>query len=290
MELDIKPGRYVAAISGGVDSMVLLDLLIKHSDLQIVVAHFNHGIRDDSLEDELLVKRIAKKNNLEFVCEQGHLGSTASEAVAREARYKFLRNVMDKYRAKAIITAHHQDDLIETMFLNVIRGTRRKGLTPFDSQADIIRPLLAYSKHQLVDYAMANNIVWHEDSTNSDQKYRRNYLRHSILNKVNPDIKNRIIELNHEMRLINQEIDLLIRKLVKSELDRPEFNALPFDVSCEVMAAWLRQKGLTDFDSKNIEKLVVAAKTKPSGKKVDAIKGWSMLIGKTTLALEPSDC
>src|SRR5689334_6585659 len=117
-----KPGHYVVAVSGGVDSMALLHMLNSRPDLKLTVAHFDHGIRDDSAQDLLLVEKVAKSYGRPFVFKAGRLGPDASEAGARTARYRFLRQVLRDCGAKAIITGHHQDDLLETAILNMLRG------------------------------------------------------------------------------------------------------------------------------------------------------------------------
>src|SRR5437764_343012 len=128
-----KPGKYVVAVSGGVDSVALLDMLARSDDLKLVVAHFDHGIRKDSAKDRKFVEDLAKNYDLPFVYEEGHLGSGTSEAVARGARYDFLHRVKKSHGAQAIITAHHQDDVLETAIINLLRGTGRKGLTSLTS-------------------------------------------------------------------------------------------------------------------------------------------------------------
>src|SRR6185369_2891937 len=122
MQLKVRPGKYVVAVSGGVDSMVLLELLRQKPKLELIVAHFDHGIRPESGEDRKLVQRIAKHYELPFVYVEGHLGASASEALAREARYAFLRKVQAEQGAEAIITAHHQDDMLETAIMDLMRG------------------------------------------------------------------------------------------------------------------------------------------------------------------------
>src|SRR5580704_3560158 len=109
-----KSGSYVVAVSGGVDSVVLLHRLQKQPGLRLVVAHFDHGMREDSAEDRRFVKALAQAYGAPFVYDEGHLGSGTSEAEAREARYNFLRRVQAASDAQAIVTAHHQDDLLET--------------------------------------------------------------------------------------------------------------------------------------------------------------------------------
>src|SRR6478752_10282835 len=105
MKVVVEPGRYVLAVSGGVDSMTLLDILAKKPGVELIVAHFNHGIREDSGQDEELVGQAAATYGLVFEIGSAQLGKNASEAAARDARYGFLRQVQAKYKAKAIITA-----------------------------------------------------------------------------------------------------------------------------------------------------------------------------------------
>ena len=146
MKLELEPGVYVVAVSGGVDSMVLLDLLRRQKDLKLVVAHLDHGIRSDSDLDRQLVQQVASKHGLAFVYNTAQLGPGASEALARKARYNFLRRVQLATNATAIVTAHHQDDLIETAILNLLRGTGRKGLSSLGDDKHLRRPLLHVSK------------------------------------------------------------------------------------------------------------------------------------------------
>src|SRR4051812_31887046 len=114
MKVKVPRGKYILAVSGGVDSMVLLDLLARKPGIELVVAHFDHGIRPDSKKDEVLVRKAAASYGVAFEPGQGNLGPAASEATARQARYHFLDEVLTKHQALKIITAHHQDDAIET--------------------------------------------------------------------------------------------------------------------------------------------------------------------------------
>jgi tRNA(Ile)-lysidine synthase len=274
MEIEIEPGTYVAAVSGGVDSMVLLDMLTKMPEVHVIVAHFDHGIRPDSDEDRKLVEAAAGRYGLPFVSARADLGPDASEATAREARYGFLYQVRRQYDAKAIITAHHQDDLLETAILNVLRGTGRKGLASLQSTEDIVRPLLSTTKEAIRRYAAEHRIAWREDSTNADDRYARNYVRHSIVPRLNETARRTLIGYIGRTGDMNPEIDSLLLdwfagRHASDELDRRRFAALPHAVACEVMAAWLRYHGVREFDRKTIGRLVVAAKTDAPGKLTD---------------------
>ncbi|MDB5186121.1 MAG: hypothetical protein JWL85_644 [Candidatus Saccharibacteria bacterium] len=294
MDATLKPGRYVVAVSGGVDSMVLLDILRRIPDIQLIVAHYDHGIRYDSSQDRRLVQSIAKQYGLTFLYDEGNLGPDASEAVARKARYEFLHKVRNASRANGIITAHHQDDLLETAILNLLRGTGRRGLSSLKSTDIMKRPLLHVPKHRLINYAQGNNLIWHEDSTNSDTRYTRNYIRHVLLPKFSPNDREKLLQHINRMHELNAEIDhhltnhLHVQPAVHMH-ERRSFIALPHKVAAEVLAAWLRKHGVRDFDRKTIERLIVAAKTFKPGQAADVDKRYLLRIGKDDLALIRKD-
>lgn len=281
----------MVAVSGGVDSMALLHALAGQSDLKLIAAHFDHGIRSDSHLDRQLVQHASLKYGIPFVYHEGNLGPGASEDVARKARYEFLHNVRKASGAKAVITAHHHNDALETAVLNMLRGTNRKGLTALRSRTNVHRPMLHISKDDIRGYAQDQGLVWREDSTNTDLRLLRNYVRHKILPQLPPEDRQRLGDVIKRMHHVNNELDeqLLHFLHVQSRggiLDRKQFNRLPHSVSREVMAAWLRHQGIRDFDQKAIERLVVAGKTFHPGAVVDVQKGVRMRIHKTHLALE----
>ncbi len=202
-------GRYVLAVSGGVDSVVMLDMLSRRSDLELIVAHFDHGIRDESHEDRKLVSELAKKYGLPFEYERVELGKNASEVLSRNKRYDFLKRVAGKYDAK-LVTAHHADDVIETIVINFTRGTGWRGLAVLDS--GLARPMTGYTKAEIIDYAIKNNLVWHEDSTNKSDKYLRNRIRQKLHN-LDDDNKRQLLGLWHQQKATKKEINNVISEL-----------------------------------------------------------------------------
>jgi len=298
MDLQLTPGKYVVAVSGGVDSMALLDLLVnlsheksaKNRDFRFTVAHFDHGIRSDSAEDRKLVQAVARKHGLSFVYDEGQLGPAVSEAVAREARYNFLRQTRQASGARSIITAHHQDDLLETAILNIMRGTGRKGLTALASRSDISRPLLSVSKEQLMAYAREQGLVWREDSTNQDQVYLRNYIRHRLLPRFDKAARERLLALITRAQNVNRQLDeLLVNQLHQQSragtIDRPWFNQLPHQVAREVVAAWLRAHEERSFDRRTVERLVVQAKVAKPGQMFSLSRQYQLRVSREYLAL-----
>jgi tRNA(Ile)-lysidine synthase len=266
MKLEIKPGKYILAVSGGVDSMVLLDMLSKRLDLELIVAHFNHGIRQEAGEDEKMVRDTAGQFNLPFEIGRVNLGSNASEEAARKARYNFLFDIQKKHEAQAIITAHHQDDLIETALINLLRGTGRKGLTAIQDNKKVLRPLLKYSKEDILKYARANKLIWHEDRTNSDKTYLRNYIRRHLIKELSGKQRLEILKNIDKVAKFNVDIDSNIAKLSQyiykdDYINRYDFNKLPISLGNELMAFWLRHLQIQSFDKKTIERLSIALKT-----------------------------
>ncbi|HEY1835725.1 MAG TPA: tRNA lysidine(34) synthetase TilS [Candidatus Saccharimonadales bacterium] len=290
MEINLKPGKYVVAVSGGVDSVVLLDLLQGRAGMKLVMAHFDHGMRENAREDRVFVQSLAEKYSLPFVFDDGHLGAKASEAAARAARYKFLQQVKVAAGAQAIVTAHHEDDLLETAILNLLRGTGRKGLSSLKSTGETYRPLLGVPKKALIEYAKTHELEWHEDPTNADTTYLRNYIRHKLLPHFDSKARRQFRQIIDSALSTNGEIDnLLVNQLhiqpARDQLDRHWLIMLPHNVAKEALAAWLRSHAIASFDRRTIERIVVAAKTYIPGKQIDVDAAHIILVKKTVLAL-----
>lgn len=286
------PGNYVVAVSGGVDSIALLHWLVNHNrgQHQLVVAHFDHGIRVDSVEDRRLVQETTASYGLPFKVKAGKLGP-ASEAKARQARYAFLNQVREQAKSQAIITAHHQDDVIETAIINMLRGTARKGLSALNSRAGILRPLLRTNKSDIESYAQKHRLKWREDSSNKNEKYLRNYLRAKIIPRLSANERGQLIDHVQTAQKLNHEIDTLLVKELNSHLSlinlqRKWFNNLPHDLAREVLATWLRQAGIRNFERQTLERLVIAAKVGGAGKAYPIINGRNLEVRKTDLALK----
>ena len=222
-----EPGKYVLAVSGGVDSMVLLGLLAGAAaarGYELAVAHFDHGIRADAREDAALVRRVAAARGLECAVGEGRLGAGASEAAARAARHEFLGRAAAE-RGARLVTAHHRDDLLETSLLNLARGTGRRGLAPMQgggaggvggagrAAVAIRRPLLGVDKAELLDYARARGLEWREDSTNADLFNPRNFLRRELLPRADEQWRSEYLGLVEKMAELNLEIDSRLAEL-----------------------------------------------------------------------------
>jgi tRNA(Ile)-lysidine synthase len=176
------PGRYAVALSGGVDSVVLLDCLAQRLDPQMLTAvYVDHGWRDTAADQAVvngLTRRLGVGLRVARLALKGR-----GEAEARRARYAALEGVRREVSAAAIITAHHLDDQLETVALNLLRGTGRQGLSGLRSHGRLLRPLLAVPKRELLAYAREHKLAWSEDPTNTDTRYRRNWVRHDVLTR-----------------------------------------------------------------------------------------------------------
>ena len=280
---------YILAISGGVDSMVLLHKLaaVKPEWITYVVAHVNHGIRSDAARDEQFVRNAAAQYGYAFYSTRLNLGEGASEALAREKRYEFLFDVKKQFKAESIITAHHQDDVLETMIVHMLRGTTARGLIGYQ-RSGILRPFLNTPKQALLDYANKHHLTWHEDETNSDESYLRNYVRAQLMPKLNAE-REKFLNLRSQVLSLYGEIDtltsrLLVSSMHKKQLMRSRFVILPYRVQKELIACWLRLFGIT-FDAVVLEQAVLACKVLRAGKKCVLTKNAHLLMQKNSIVL-----
>lgn len=240
---DVK--KYVVAVSGGLDSIVLLDVLknnrlselthfqLPTSNFQLIVAHFDHGIRKDSSTDEDFARGVAGEYGLTYLSQRAELGEDASEEQARTMRYNFLRQCCKTHNAQ-LITAHHQDDLIETIIINLIRGTGWRGLVSLNSDEFVIRPFLSTPKPALLSYAQEHHLTWREDSTNSNQNYLRNYVRLTLLPKMyeaDPDSKNKLLQINMQITEAKKEIATELQNLnIKYQISNIKYDVPRHDL------------------------------------------------------------
>jgi tRNA(Ile)-lysidine synthase len=204
--------KYLVAVSGGIDSVVLLDMLVVRGMHDLTVAHFDHGIRSDSQEDTSFVEGLAKKYNLPFVSKREELGASASEDLARTRRYAFL-NEEAKKQSAIIVTAHHSDDVIETIAINLVRGTGWRGVAVLRNESTI-RPLLHITKADIRRYATDKKLEWVEDSTNDTDDYLRNRLRRKIATSLPASSKKTLLDLWGSQLELKRQIDKEQKKLI----------------------------------------------------------------------------
>lgn len=202
-----KKERYIVGVSGGPDSLMLLHLLYTRG-YELIVAHVNYHKRNDSVEDQEVVERAALTYN--YPCEVLHIDSYTRENFqkqARELRYDFFSSLVKKYDAKGILVAHHQDDVLETILMQKKRKLEKVYLgirshSQYQS-IDVYRPLLKYSKKDIIKYCEQHNIEYRMDSSNLENSYVRNRIRNTILSQYSTSQKE---ELLKEANLHNQEL------------------------------------------------------------------------------------
>lgn len=279
-----KRETWIVAVSGGVDSAVLLDMLVESQTADLVVAHVDHGIRDDGHLDAEIVKRAAEKYGLPFEMTQLRLGKQTSEQVARDKRYAWLDEMRTKYSASAIATAHHQDDLLETIILNLQRGTGWRGLCSLRDTETRKRPMLILSKASAVSYAIERGLEWREDSTNDDLRYQRNYIRHGIMSKLDHNSRRELIKLYNSQLNLRSKIEDEIRQLQKLATDDEDVSRywlimLPERVAMELM----RHVCEGALVEKQLRQLVLFAKVGQVGAQHEAGSGITACLTKTHL-------
>lgn len=278
---------WIVGVSGGVDSAVLLDMLVDSRTADLVVAHVDHGIRDDSGQDAELVKRMAEKYGLPYEVTELHLGSSASEEQARDKRYAWLDSLREKYSASAVTTAHHQDDLIETIIINLQRGTGWRGLCSLRETETRKRPMLILSKASIVSYAIERGLEWREDSTNDDLRYRRNYIRHGIMPRLDATVRRELIKLYNAQLALRSEIENKVdetSRLARSGegLSRYWLIMLPKIVAIEV----LRKECGGILVAQQLSQLLLFAKTARIGATHEAGSGVVARVTVNQLILE----
>lgn len=232
------PSPWVLAISGGIDSMVLLHLLSAAKDElggpNLIVATFDHQLRANSALDRDFVEHISTAMDLPFAGgiayrEYGTTSGANVEALARQQRYDFLADVARQHHAHVIFTAHHADDQVETILLHLIRGTGLSGLrgmafespVPGNTDLVLVRPLLDIFREDIEHYAVQYGLTWREDETNTDVNYSRNRLRHNIiplLRLINPSVNQAILRVSEVVSTEDDFVRSIYRKEVESHL------------------------------------------------------------------------
>ncbi len=216
-----KNSRIVLGLSGGPDSMCLFYILLslkKEYDFTIIVAHLNHNVREESKEEAEFVKQICKKEKCIFEMIKLNIKERNNfEDRARKERYAFFKNIVEKYHAEFLATAHHGDDLIETILMHLTRGSNLKGYSGFSkltifSNYKLIRPLIFVTKEEIIKYCEQNKITYCLDKTNESKKYTRNRFRISVL----PFLKHENKNVHQKFLKYSEELELLEEYLAKT--------------------------------------------------------------------------
>lgn len=228
-----KGSQILIAVSGGVDSIVLLDLfanISEENNLALKILHYNHRLRKDAETDEKFVLDLAAKYNIKAYSSSGDVLGYASanglslEQAGRTLRYRYFENMAKNLNAQYIATAHTMDDSVETFFLNLFRGSGLTGLSGIPSSRQlsknlqIIRPLLRSKKEELIEYARARKLEWREDETNQMYNYTRNKIRLDLIPKLKNDYNPSVIDVINRASKIFSGADEFIKKHIATTL------------------------------------------------------------------------
>ena len=273
---------FLVAVSGGIDSVVLLDML-RRSDSHLIVAHVDHGIREDSGADARFVEALAKGYGLPYVATQLALGADASEDIARQARYSFLYEKAREFRAE-IVTAHHLDDMIGSIAINILRGTGWRGLAVMN-RAGIRRPLLSWTKRQVYSYALEHRLEWVEDDTNQSDEYLRNRLRGDIMH-LSTVVKTQLAELRSRERILARDIDQMCEQLLAQHAgSRYFYTMIDMVPAVELLRREIEMGADIRPTAAQAARALQAIKTGRAGSRHDVLGGVQLTLAATTFVV-----
>ena len=228
----VQPSQKVLlAVSGGMDSVVMCDLFSK-AKINFVIAHCNFGLRgEESNEDEMFVKKLSIKYKVPFAVttfqteDFAETEKISTQMAARILRYEWFEKIRKEQNCDYIATAHHQNDVLETVLLNLTKGTGIAGLHGIRlKNGRIIRPLLFAEKEIIFDYVVENQIIWREDSSNESNKYQRNLIRNEVvplLKQINPNLENTMQHTVERIAAVEdifeQEMEMLRKQITWSD-------------------------------------------------------------------------
>lgn len=283
-------GTALVAVSGGPDSIALLDLLAGEASggrLRLVVAHVDHGIQPGSDAVAVAVGRLAARFGVP--CEIGvlALGPETSETVARRARYQWLAATRARVGANWLVTAHHKDDQAETVLLRALRGTGPAGLAgiPIQTRAGLVRPLLPFTRAELAAHLAARHIVAHQDPANADPRHLRSWLRHIVMPaleaRLGSGVRDDLVRVARYATRDRHAWDAVLDRLPGLELRvrshrfdiaRAVLADYDHDLAVAVLRAAARRVGLV-IGPRRARRLVHLAR-KPSGRQLALSAGW----------------
>jgi tRNA(Ile)-lysidine synthetase-like protein len=257
--------KLLLATSGGLDSMVMAHLF-KSLNFEFALAHCNFQLREkESLEDQFFIQNYAAENNIPVFITQFDTLSFAidyklsTQVAARQLRYNWFYELLENENFDYVLTAHHADDNIETFLIHLIRGSGLIGFTGIPAQNEsVIRPLLAFSREEISNYAAANAIQWREDSSNSSDKYLRNKIRHDLvplLKELNPSFltsfQNTQKYLNEAQAMVEDASIMIFQQVATEMNDEIQFNIDKLKTLSNYRSylyQWLKEYGFSAWD------------------------------------------
>ena len=256
----------IIAFSSGPDSCALARLLNELRDdfnIDITLAYFNHMWRKEAFGEENFTIDFAKKFNMKYLISRAPVDIPHNEEIARDLRYEFLENCANKLNSSVVFLAHNKNDNIETLIYRLIKGTSVKGLCSIPERRDIFyRPLLKIEKSDILKYLSEINQNYLIDNSNSDTKYKRNFIRNEIMplfDKINPNyinnIENLITTSIFSSKIIEKSIDEIMKIIIKDGIiSRSGYLSYDREYRYEILNSYLGLK-LKYRDFKTIKKL-----------------------------------
>jgi tRNA(Ile)-lysidine synthase len=286
-----EPGEAIVAVSGGADSVALLDLLsgvAQDLGLQLVVAHADHGIQPGGRAVGQTVGKLAETYGLPFEFTELQLGPDTTETEARRARYAWLTGVQRRRRARYLVTAHHEDDQVETIVLRALRGSAPAGLAGIRprGRGGLVRPLLPFTRRELAEYAAARGLPVHDDPANRDPRHLRSWVRTTLLpllsERLGPRLRGDLLAQGRHAARDRRAWDRILDLMPDLALDvQGERFAVARGVLCgydnalsvALLRAAARRAGLV-LGPTRARRLVALAR-RPSGRRLPLGAGWS---------------
>jgi tRNA(Ile)-lysidine synthase len=306
-----RGGTLVVGLSGGKDSVALTDALAclrRRRGFRVVAAHLDHGLRKDSAQDVAFCAALCESLDVPFRSGRADVRARAArergglEQAARRERYAYLRRVRDEEKAAAIAVAHTRDDQAETLLLRLVRGAGATGLSGMRPRAgDLLRPLLAVSREQVLAHLRERGLEWREDPTNADTAHRRNRVRHELLpyleERFNPGIRAALARtaslLADEAAHVRAEADALLERIAHEEgealsLGRAALAEAPTAVArAAIRQALARAGGLAHVGALHVERVLQLARAKaPSGRRLPLPGGREARFTRDAVRLE----
>lgn len=270
----------IVGFSGGYDSMCLLDVMQKlapEKNIKLIAAHYNHNWRGEiARTEQLRCEEFCEEKNIEFFTQTASIDVKKTETEARKLRYKFFEDAIKQYCADVVFTAHNYNDNAETVLYRIIKGTGVVGLRGILSKRDIFyRPLLSVTRKEIEKYCVDNGLSPNNDNSNSDTKYKRNFIRHEILpvlKKINPEILkslNTLAEVSSsETNIIEEYLSKLSKDMiVGNKIDLAKFKNLSKDVKQRLLYKFIYDSGF-DYDYSMIKNIFNFVEENISQKKI----------------------
>ena len=273
-----QPGdRLVLGISAGVDSMVLMSLLVelaKGTALELVAAHVHHGVRQAADQEAEFLDAFCREVGIPYYLYRigpDEIQGASWEEQARKIRYRFFTEIQNQTQAQMIVTAHHRDDVAETVLLHLMRGSGLKGIRGILPKSGCLsRPLLFANKEDIYRYAQENDIRYYEDLSNQDLHFTRNRIRHQLLplmeKSFNPQVVSALNDLAEIVRAEDEAVENLITEKWKGlllteregeiELDAGQVLALPLAFQRRIILQTLqRVAGISGWSMPEVERI-----------------------------------